>query len=105
MPFPIKARNVENIEYVLNQLTHTHTIDRILTTPKPKNEEWKKGLDQKFDLNEEKRKDMERAMEEKKLEYARLSLPEIIKRVVEFDPTSSKSIKYICGNDYSNFVD
>ena len=104
MPFPIKARNVENIEYVLNQLTHTHTIDRILTTPKPKNEEWKKGLDQKFDLNEEKRKDMERAMEEKKLEYARLSLPEIIKRVVEFDPTSSKSIKYICGNDYSNFV-
>ncbi len=104
MSFPIKEGNLENIEYVLKQLTHARTIDRILTTPKPKNAEWKKSLDQKFDLNEEKRKGEEKAIEEKKLEYARLSLPEIVKRVIEFDPTSSESIKHICGNDYSDFV-
>lgn len=104
MSFPITEGLTEGIEPALGQLARPCTIDRILATPPLKDRMWKRSLNQKFDLNEEKQKDEEKVIEEKRMEYARLSLPGIVKRVVEFDPTSSESIKHICGNDYSNFV-
>ncbi len=105
MPFPLKEGNIENIMPVIKQITQPPFVEEILTVPEPKENSWKRDLEQNINSNRIKRRILEKQMGEIELGYARLSLEERIQKIMDFNLNSSLTIQYLAGCDSFRLIE